>query len=204
MSAVHGILSASAAWGELSRWQRFELDLPNSPAQASALLCQYSLAYMVADMLFYLLPFTPGDYLYIVHHFITGIYIVGTLLTGRGGISFILMAFVGEVTSPILNTFSISRELRHRSKAAARVFRFASPAFTITYVLVRSVLAPPLVVWFLYSFWFRTHGIPLAWRVPMGSCVALGILASQAWTLKLVKGFLRQHQRAKAAAGKQV
>lgn len=196
----------------------------------------------------------------------------GALHMGRGAISSCLMFFMGEVTSPILNAFTISRELRHRSKLAFRVFAVASPAFTgkhrtgwaslpgcrcmawwlgcaslrvpgprpyglqtvwqlqhrrvcsgsqhghqnravqpfprhvhsalrdalgephacrstrppscsswcaVSYIFVRSILAPPLVGWFVYTLWFRTPGIPPLWRIPMGACVALGILASQ-------------------------
>jgi hypothetical protein len=40
------------------------------------------------------------------------------------------MFFLGEVTSPVLNLFTLAKELRHTSKAAARLFRVMSPVFT--------------------------------------------------------------------------
>lgn len=41
-----------------------------------SLLNQFSLAYMAADFFFFLIPFTPSDMLFIVHHFISAFYLV--------------------------------------------------------------------------------------------------------------------------------
>lgn len=49
--------------------------IPPSPLQL--LLTQFSFAYIIADFIFYLMPFTPNDYVFIVHHFISGFYVVG-------------------------------------------------------------------------------------------------------------------------------
>ena len=49
---------------------------------------------------------------------------------GHSAISCILMFWMGEITSPMLNAFTISRELRHVSKAAQKVFVLVSPLFT--------------------------------------------------------------------------
>jgi hypothetical protein len=68
------------------------------------------------------------------------------------------------------------------------------------YILVRSVLAPPLVAWFVYSLWFQASAIPLAWRAPMGACVTVGILGSQVRVLDGTSlylwgfGFVRDHR----------
>ena len=40
-------------------------------------LAQFSLAYMLSDTLFYVLPFTPTDFMFVVHHVISGLYVVG-------------------------------------------------------------------------------------------------------------------------------
>jgi hypothetical protein len=67
------------------------------------------------------------------------------------------------------------------------------------YILVRTVIGPPMVFNFTYCLWFRSPGLPLAWRVPMGACVALGICGSQVWTVLLLRGMLRQRRKARQA-----
>jgi hypothetical protein len=107
--------------------------------------------------------FLTADYVFMVHHSISAVYLVGCLLTRHGAIGCILMFFLGEVTSPVFNVFNISKELRHQSKAAYQVFRLTSPLFTVAFVGVRSVVAPPVVGWFVYSVWFRWahhQGVP--------------------------------------------
>jgi len=54
----------------------------------------------------------------------------------------------------------------------------------VAFVGVRSVIAPPIVAWFVYSLWFRSTLIPTTWRVVMGSCVSLGMVASQVGSAK--------------------
>ena len=92
-----------------------------------------------------------------------------------------------------------------------------SPCHAVSFIGVRSFIAPPVVGWFVYTLWFRwalrllagtgavrtpgfallpaSHlltllrccycwlcrsvGLPTAWRVTMGSCVTLGMIASQ-------------------------
>ncbi|GAB4813907.1 hypothetical protein N2152v2_000953 [Parachlorella kessleri] len=195
MSLVHALVVDIVGYQLLQDWKTFDLDMPNTPKQTRML--QFSLGYMIADF-GYLMLFTPTDLLFIVHHTISSFYIVGCLKHGHSAISCILMFWMGEITSPLLNAFTFSRELRHVSKAAQKVFALVSPLFTAVYILVRSIVAPPLVVWFVYSLWFRASAIPLAWRAPMGACVTLGIVGSQVWTAKLVKGFMRQRKKAKA------
>lgn len=40
-------------------------------------LAQFSLAYMLSDTLYYVIPFTPTDFMFLVHHSISGLYVVG-------------------------------------------------------------------------------------------------------------------------------
>ena len=69
----------------------------------------------------------------------------------------------------------------------------------MVYILVRSVVGPPMVLYFTYCLWFRSPGLPLAWRAPLGACVTLGICGSQVWTVLLVRGMLRQRRKARLA-----
>ncbi|KAI7844051.1 hypothetical protein COHA_002391 [Chlorella ohadii] len=63
------------------------------------------------------------DGVFIVHHILSGTYLIGCLLNSHAAIGCIMLFFLGEVTSPVFNAFSISKELRHHSKAAFRVFK---------------------------------------------------------------------------------
>lgn len=195
MSSIHGFVCATTGFMEICSWRAFELDALNSPSQL--MLIQFSLAYMIADFAFYLVIFDPWNYLFVVHHIISALFLVGVLQTGVAAISGIIMFFMGEITSPLLNAFTFAKEFRHQSKFANKVFLLLSPLFTFGYILVRSIIAPPLVGWFCYSFWTRALRVPLAWRVPMGGVVAIGIVASQAWTVLLIKGFRSQKRKMK-------
>lgn len=201
MSSVHGLLSALGGYEQLLAWRTFKPDAPNTYPQK--LLNEFSLAYMLADSFLFLLPWTPDDVVFIVHHILSGTYLVGCLLNGHGAIGCIMMFFMGEVTSPIFNAFSISKELRHHSKAAFRVFNFMSPIFTIAFIGVRSIIAPPIVAWFVYKLWFSSTLLPAAWRAAMGSCIVLGMTASQLWSYKLLRGWSKQHRRGAQLAAEQ-
>lgn len=101
------------------------------------------------------------------------------LVHGAGAISCVLMFWMGDITEPLWATFIISRELRHSSKVAYRVYTYVSPVFTAAFLLVRSVLGPPMVAWLVYTLWFRTSAVPLTWRISMGACLSIGIIGSQ-------------------------
>jgi len=125
--SIHGILCVAAAIPELHGWRSFALDLPNSDMQSLQL--QFSLAYLIADFV-YIAAFDPSDFLFLAHHILAGLYLVAVLHLRVGAISAIFVFFMGELTSPMLNVFTISKELRHDASWAARVFAYASPIFT--------------------------------------------------------------------------
>ncbi|KAL6772460.1 hypothetical protein ACKKBG_A30310 [Auxenochlorella protothecoides x Auxenochlorella symbiontica] len=186
MSSVHAVWCCVAAWPELAKLRHVQLDAVNTPSQSQ--LAQFSLAYMVADVLFYLVPFTPGDFMFLVHHCISGFYVLGTLCTGVGAVSSMIMFFLGEVTSPLLNAFTFMGTLRQRSWTCFKLYEYLSPSFTAAFVLMRTLLGVPLISWFLYTLIARSPAIPLSWRIPMAACVLVGITGSQAWSAKLLAG----------------
>jgi hypothetical protein len=49
------------------------------------LMVEFSLAYMIADF-GYLLVFTPTDYMFIVHHVISSVYIIGCAWAAAAGV----------------------------------------------------------------------------------------------------------------------
>jgi len=121
------MVCVAAAFPELRSWDSLKLDLPNTPLQSLQL--QFSLAYLIADT-GYMLAFTPTDYLFLAHHALAGLYLYAVLALRRGAISALLIFFLGEVTSPLLNAFTVSKELKEEKSWAARMFAVASPMFT--------------------------------------------------------------------------
>lgn len=59
-------------------------------------------------------------------------------------------------------------------------------------------------MWFLYTLARRSPGIPLAWRAPMWSCVAIGVAGSQLFTAKLVGEHLAWFKSLRQTAIKRV
>lgn len=52
------------------------LKSPHRPNRPQTRLAEFSLAYMTADFVFYLLPWEPGDLKFVVHHVISAFYLV--------------------------------------------------------------------------------------------------------------------------------
>ena len=75
-------------------------------------------AYMAVDFFMFLIPFTPGDYLFVGHHMMTFGYMVSSLLINRGGLSCLILMVLGECTSLFQNSWLISRELRRQSNVS--------------------------------------------------------------------------------------
>lgn len=191
---MHAALCLAVGYTELRAWAShptlaFHLDVPNTPLQS--LLLQFSLAYLAADTL-YFLAFSPGDALFLGHHALAGAYLVASLANSVGGISAIFVFFVGEVTSPLFNVFNVAKELRGDHPAAAAALDLVSPVFTFSFVLVRSVISPVLIGWFLYVLGVQSPGIPGPWRAGMVASVALGLAGSQVWSYKLIMGWRKR------------
>ena len=77
-----------------------------------SLAANHMQAYMLVDMFMFLLPFTPGDYLFVGHHIMTAAYMLMSLQINRGGLSCLILMALGESTSLFQNSWLIARELR--------------------------------------------------------------------------------------------
>ena len=73
---------------------------------------------MAVDFCMFLIPFTPGDYLFVGHHMMTFGYMVSSLVINRGGLSCLILMVLGESTSLFQNSWLISRELRRQSNVS--------------------------------------------------------------------------------------
>ena len=74
---------------------------------------------MFSDSVWYLIPYTPTDFLFCIHHVVVMLYVVTTLLAGRGAISCVFMLLFGECTSLWQNSWYISETLAGRSKVCS-------------------------------------------------------------------------------------
>ncbi|KAK9813156.1 hypothetical protein WJX72_009945 [[Myrmecia] bisecta] len=197
MSLLHGsVTSASAAWQIYSHLP-FSLDAPNNAAQD--ILMQFSTAYMLADEFLFLLPCTPDDYLFIFHHVVTVGYMLSSLFLRRGGLSCLILMFMGEITSPVQNTWFIGRDLRGTSKVANTVYELMSPPYTYIYLFVRSGVAPPLIAWFAWRLVTLGGPLPASVRYTWAFCAVLATTGSQIWSMKLFKGLQRHMAKGEPA-----
>ena len=67
---------------------------------------------MLVDEFLFLIPITPDDWLFIGHHAMVIIYTIGSLLIGRGAISCLILMCIGEITSPMQNSWYLAKDLR--------------------------------------------------------------------------------------------
>lgn len=195
MSSLHAMTCIFAGYAELSNWEQpLNLDDTNTPIQSLQL--NFSLAYLLADILYFLL-FDPSDWFFLAHHLLSVLYLGASLHLGVGGISAIFVFFMGEVTTPLYNIFSVAKTLKEDYAIASNILNLVSPFFTFSFVLVRSVISPVLIGYFLKNLLFESPAIPAPYRVFMASLVTCGMVGSQVWSYKLVKGY----RKARAGAG---
>ncbi|KAL3135386.1 hypothetical protein ABBQ32_007570 [Trebouxia sp. C0010 RCD-2024] len=202
ISILHGLLTCTLGFWQLSSNFPFSLDAPNNAS--TNLIMQLSAAYMAVDFFMFLIPFTPGDYLFVGHHIMTFGYMISSLVINRGGLSCLILMVLGESTSLFQNSWLISRELRRDSNVALRAFEMLSPIYTYVFLFVRSVVAPPVVVWFAMTLMAATK-LPFACRATWASFAVLTVAGSQMWSYKLWRGLkkqsaIKQAQTSEAAA----
>lgn len=151
-------------------------------------MMQFSLAYLLFDTVF-----SITDPLFLAHHFLSISYLISVLRLGVGGSSTVFVFFIGEVTSPVFNSFTVLNEIRreYRYPWARRLFRLVSPVFTFSFILVRTFISIPLVAWYSKRLLFDSPAIPLAYRMGMQALVTAGLGGSQVWSWRLYRGWVR-------------
>jgi hypothetical protein len=151
-------------------------------------MMQFSLAYLLFDTVF-----SITEPLFLAHHFLSISYLISVLRLGVGGSSTVFVFFIGEVTSPVFNSFTVLNEIRreYRYPWARRLFRLVSPVFTFSFILVRTFISIPLVAWYSKRLLFDSPAIPLAYRMGMQALVTAGLGGSQVWSWRLYRGWVR-------------
>ena len=106
--------------------------------------------------------------------------------------------FIGEVTSPVFNSFTVLNEIRreYRFPWALKLFKVVSPLFTFSFIFVRTFVSVPLVAWYAHKLLVDSPAIPLIYRVGMLALVIAGLAGSQVWSWRLWAGW-RRSRRAK-------
>lgn len=189
VSMVHALVVSFASWPELATWwTSSSLALDTSNTWIQTMILQYSLAYMIFDFM-YMLAFDPNDFLMLGHHILAGAYNVVALRLKVGAVSAILPFFMGELSTPLFNAFNVTKEFRATRLWAKRFFPTASTAFTIAFVLCRTVLGVPVMAWFVVRMLTASPGIPGPWAAFMAFAVFFGMIGSQIWSFKLIRGW---------------
>ena len=98
------------------------------------------------DTIVYLAPFSD-EYVYIVHHVGTALFLLASLHSQVGGSACLFGLLIGEVTNPFFHVYNCLDGLREWHPSADSLFRYWAPVFTAFFLIVRTVLAPPTSFW---------------------------------------------------------
>eukprot|EP00850_Spirogloea_muscicola_P009316 SM000052S17708 [mRNA] locus=s52:255312:255951:+ [translate_table: standard] len=157
---------------------------------------EFSIAYFAADMA-HLLAAARDDLHFIAHHAVTLAYIISCrYYTGHGAMSVVALVFLGEVTNPLQNVWTIAKMASARGSTGARaLYEALTLPFVVIYTLVRLV-ACPIGVWTLQSFYMSgkadaviPHWLSACWMAMSW----LAIAGSAAWVARLWPDVLRRH-----------
>lgn len=159
-------------------------------------LLQFCTGYMVNDTIFLIyraqqasgtwIPTVPfGDQLFLVHHFMTTLYMTQARSYKAGHMSAMMCMLLGELSNPFHNLYyilGIASELECCYGPLAQAVNSVLPAiFASIYVLLRVVLAPPIMLHTTYDllankegrenlpFGVRFFWVFMIWAVILGS-----------------------------------
>jgi hypothetical protein len=192
-SLVHGLFCIAVGVEVLFQGRFFhDLKLDHMNTVLETHMMQFSLAYLLFDTVF-----SISDPLFLVHHILSVSYLVSVLRLGVGGVSTVFVFFIGEVTSPVFNSFTVLNEMRREYEFgwALKLFGVISPIFTWSFIVVRSFVSIPLVAWYSRRLLLDSHAIPLSYRLGMMSLVLAGLAGSQVWSWKLYLGWRRKRSQ---------
>lgn len=101
-SVLHGLICIFGGidilfWGHF--WHDRKFDRANTTLQNQ--MMRFSLAYLLFDTIFSL-----SDPLFLAHHILSVLYLIAVLQIQTGATSATFVFFLGEVTSPIFNSFT--------------------------------------------------------------------------------------------------
>lgn len=116
-------------------------------------------AYFIVDLVFFVCAVARSEVLFGAHHVAVLAYMLATLCLGFSGVTAIAAIAIGELTSPLQNTWYLLKPLRYDVKVADTAFKYVSWLFAAWYILCRSVLGPIVVrccCWWLPGFFW--HG----------------------------------------------
>jgi len=138
------------------------------------------------DTVVYILPCGNSDcFIFTLHHVVTGLFLLTSLHTQKGGHAVSLGLFIGELTNPMFHIFNILNECRAWKQQAEVVYRWWAPCFACFFTAVRTIFGVPMSIY--WSWKVSGLDVPLLHRcVWIVSC--LGITAvSQIFACNFVK-----------------
>jgi len=196
MAGIHGATTTFLSGREILREWPVQMDMRNTTQQEKVAFL--STGYFLFDLLQLLLT-QPHEVLFILHHCIVTSYMMSSYVLGHGMISSLVMMCIGEVTSPLLNSWLVAKDLKRDFETPRKFFDWLSPFFTVIYVFFRTILGPPVTYWVVDGVLKSAKLGPVV-RYSWSILVTLGTLGSQAWSLKLVKGMMKRKRSQKKIA----
>ena len=110
------------------------------------------------------------------------------------------LMFSGEITSPLQNTWMLSKygaDRRYPRCTAAQAW--LSPLFTAAFTLMRLLVGPP-VAWLVVRGVRGSAVLPRTAQNAWSVIAVAGVVGSWAWVRKLLKGAAKARAKARTAA----
>lgn len=124
------------------------------------------------------------DWVFLVHHIVTSIYMTSTRFIGAGHQSAMICMLLGEATNPFHNLYYFLQEAMKLSccngSLAQTILDIDTFMFASTYVIIRALVAPPILMFHVsydllmngrknIPIWVSLIWILLIWGVSIGS-----------------------------------
>ena len=149
-------------------------------------LLQFCTGYMIYDAILNIVVLnqanlTASDWMFLGHHAATALYMTSTRWIGAGHQSAMMCMFLGELTNPLHNSFYFLEKAVVYHPSLTTLLTVVQWLFSVSYVLVRALVAPPILLYTTYDLWKSSihKGWVLLWTLLIWG-VAIG---SYPWIL---------------------
>jgi len=127
---------------------------------------------------------SSSDIMFIGHHFATTFYMTTALLQGAGHMSAMILMFLGEMTSPLMNSHAVLKfavKIHPESDIVHAFLVYSEFIYAIIYLPIRTILGPLACAHLTYDLLLTKQGrqncnvfitllwMPMCWGVIFGS-----------------------------------
>eukprot|EP00298_Acanthocystis_sp_HF-20_P005664 c15752_g1_i1.p1 GENE.c15752_g1_i1~~c15752_g1_i1.p1 ORF type:complete len:259 (+),score=55.89 c15752_g1_i1:34-810(+) len=153
---------------------------PDSPnVDIHTYIMAFSVAYFTIDFVVLGLDW-KNNIAFCLHHIVCSLYEVVVLYYGYGSYSVMVLMFLGEITNPLQNVYSVSHlyyEKDRNDKFSRRARELVAVPFVLFYFFIRFFVVVIFAIYLNWFFLFSSDGngeIPIGWRIVFG-IIAIGV-----------------------------